>query len=348
MSPHVTLDPALLAEEMPKPLLARGVDPAAVEHVCRALLSTSLRGTDSHGINLYPHYCRVVDSGRINKMPRFSLRGDRPAALVLDADHGFGHHAGRAAMDEAVARARIHGIAAVAVANSSHFAAAAYYALAAAEQGLIGLSFTNADALVKAAGGTRPYFGTNPICLAAPMAGEGPFCLDMATSQVSWNKILNRRRTGQPLEPGWAFDGDGAPTADAQAARSLAPSGDYKGFGLGMMVEMLCGLLADGPVATELLAMYQDLPARRSISHFFMAIDIAGFVDPARFAERLAGMAAAIRAMPALDPAQPVQVPGDPEKRSHAHRLGAGIPMDPAKFDEFLAVSPAFARVVRL
>ncbi|MBI2240486.1 MAG: Ldh family oxidoreductase [Magnetospirillum gryphiswaldense] len=347
MSPTLILDPAILAEEMPLPLLARDVEPQAVEHVCQALLSTSLRGTDSHGINLYPHYCRVVDSGRINKRPVFTLHGERPAAAILDADHGFGHHAGHAAMTEAMTRAGANGIGAIAVANSSHFAAAAYYALVAAEQGMIGLSFTNADALVKATGAAQSFFGTNPICLAAPMADEAPFCLDMATSQVSWNKILNCRRNGQPLGEGWAFDGDGNPTVDADAARSLAPSGDYKGFGLGMMVEILCGLLAGGPVATELRAMYQDLPARRSISHFFMAIDIDAFVGRQVFSRRLSDMAASIRAMPALDPERPVMVPGDPEKTMLARRRQVGIPMDHSKFDEFLAVSPRFARAVR-
>ena len=341
------LDAGIVAAEMAAPLHNRGVAPEAVGHVIAALTEASLRGTDSHGINLYPHYCRVVDSGRINRQPSFTVLRSKPGAAVLDADHGFGHHAGHAAMAEAMNMARQVGVGAVAVANSSHFAAAAYYGLQAARAGLIGLAFTNADALVKAYGSSERFFGTNPICFAAPMADEDPLCLDMATSLVSWNKILNSRRNGTPLKPDWAFDADGIPTGDAARAHSLAPAGAYKGFGLGMMVEVLCGLLANGPAATELMAMYEHLPERRHISHFFMAIDIGAFVDPNISRHRLSDMAAAIRALPALDPAEPVQVPGDPEKRTAAQRRVDGIPMDQAKFDEFLAVSPTFAKAVR-
>ncbi len=347
MSPTLMLDAHRLGERMRPPLLARGVDPAAVDHVVAALTFASLRGTDSHGINLFPHYCRVVDSGRINPRPVFEFARTRPGAATMNADHGFGHHAGHVAMMEAVALARENGIAAVAVADSSHFAAAAYYATAAARQGLIGLAFTNADSLVKAPGSARAFFGTNPVCLAAPMADEEPFCLDMATSMVSWNRVLNCRRNGLPLGAGWAYDADGHPTEDPAAARSLAPAGDYKGFGLGMMVELLCGLLTGGPAATELIAMYENLPARRGISHFFMAIDLDAFVGATDFPQRLSAMAAAIRALPALDPASPPQIPGDPEKHTAARRATEGIPIDAQKFDEFLAVDPAFAEAVR-
>lgn len=347
MSQPVVLDADILRQEMPGPLLERGVDQESVAHLSRALVSTSLRGTDSHGINLYPHYCRVVDSGRINPRPKFSFHGDHSAVAVMDADHGFGHHAGHAAMQHAMQMARDCGVGAVAVKKSSHFAAAAYYALTAAEAGFIGLSFTNADALVKAHGSTEAFFGTNPICFAAPMDGEEPLCLDMATSLVSWNKILNSRRTGLALQEGWAFDASGHPTTDADAARSLAPAGSYKGFGLGMMVDILCGLLAGGPVARELLPMYQKLPEKRDISHFFMALNISAFTDVAVFSSRLAAMAASIRALPALDPADPPQLPGDPEKRSWAIRSKDGIPMDRSKFDEFLEISPRFQTALR-
>jgi len=121
----------------------------------------------------------------------------------------------------------------------------------AAERGFIGFAFTNADSLVKAYNARTAVFGTNPICFAAPLRDEGPLCLDMATSVVSWNKVRVRHVSGLQLQPDWAYDADGAATIDPALARSLSPTGGYKGYGLGMMVEILCGLIAGGPIETR-------------------------------------------------------------------------------------------------
>lgn len=315
-------------------LRALDVDPVGAGHVVDSVLQTSLRGVDSHGIQLFPHYVRAVAAGRVQARPRPQLARTAPATARLDADHAFGHHAGALAMDAAVAIARESGVGAVSVRDSTHFGAAAYFALRAADAGMIGFCFTNADALVKAFNAREPVFGTNPVCFAAPLRDEGPLCLDMATSLVSWNKVRNARVAGAALGPDWAFDADGRPTTDAQAAASLNPAGGYKGYGLGMMVEVLCGLLADGPAAKELLGMYTaPIEARRRLSHFFLALDIARFVPVERFRARLQGLADSIRAMTAVQAS--VMVPGDPEKRAAVERARDGIPAAQALLDAF-------------
>lgn len=334
------LDSTQISRLMHRQLAERGIAAEAAMHVTSALVEASLRGVDSHGVNLFPHYCASIDAGRINRNPDFHVVEQRDAAAVLDADFGFGHHAGAVAMDMAMDMARRRGIGAVAVRNSSHFAAAAYYGLRAARADLVGMAFTNADALVKAANSTVSFFGTNPICITFPMEGEGPLCLDMATSLVSWNKIVNHRREASLLPDGWAFDAEGHPTVDPDAARSLSPLGGYKGFGLGLMVEMLCAMLADGPLGADLLPMYQGLGERRQVSHFFMAIDVAAFAPVERVRYRVAEMAARVRSLPPA--AGHPMIPGDPEKRTEVERRQNGIPMDDAKFAEFLAVSPTF------
>lgn len=337
------LEPLLAAR-----LAARGVAEESARHVVSSVVETSLRGVDSHGIHLFPHYCRAAVAGRVNPRPAIEVARRSAATAVLDADHGFGHHAGSAAIALAAELADASGIGAVAVRDSTHFGAAAYFALQAARRGYLGCAFTNADALVRAFGGEAPFFGTNPICLTAPMAGEEPFCLDMATSTVSWNRVLDHRRTGRPLAPGWAADAAGSDTTDPAAAAMLQPLGGYKGFGLGMMVEILCSLLADGPAARELLAMYAaPLTARRQISHFFLVVKIDAFVAAGRFAERLAGLARQIRTAPAaVGNEAGVMVPGDPEKRSFAERSADGIPIDEAKLAELVELDPAFERAV--
>jgi ureidoglycolate dehydrogenase (NAD+) len=309
-------------------LRSRDVRDDVAQHVIESLMQTSLRGVDSHGLELLPHYIRALDSGRINPNPSYRFERTASAAGTLDADHTFGHAAGAEGMLHAVELARDAGIGAVAVHNSTHFGAAAFFALLAASRGFLAFSFTHADALTQSFGGTRAFFGTNPICFAAPCVDEEPFCLDMATSQVSWNKILRKRESGEPLDEGWAFDERGEPTTDASAARMLAAIGAYKGFGLAMMIDVLCGLLTGMPFGRDISRMYADpIESKRFLGHFFVAIDPARFGDAAQFRARMQEMMNRVRAEPAKDAEHPVMVAGDPEKTAFAIRSRDGIPM---------------------
>ncbi len=335
------LDGDRLAKQIAGEFVAVGTAPDAIPHVVGSMMQTSLRGVDSHGVNLFPHYHRAVQAGRINPSPKIVIRQRAPSVVTVDADHAFGHHAGSVAMAAAIGCAGDTGVGMASVANSTHFGAASFFGLQAAAGNYAGLAFTNADALVKAHGATIPIFGTNPICFCAPMEREDAFCLDMATSATSWNKVLTYRRTQTQMPADWAHDADGQPTRDPALARMLEPSGGYKGFGLGMMVELLCGLLADGPISRELKPMFSTpLSERRHISHFFVAIRIEAFVGPDRFKSRLQSLVDGIRNL--STETQPVMVPGDPEKKMREERLRKGIPMDSEKFDEFVAISREF------
>src|SRR3990172_111074 len=194
----IYLDRNTLARVMSGLLREAGVSEESVAHVVNSMIQTSERGVDSHGIQLFPHYLHAARSCRINRTPHMRFSRSSASVGLLDADHAFGHHAGVAAIDKAVELAFESGVGAVSVKNSTHFGAAAYYCLRGADQDCISLAFTNADSLVKAFGAKEAFFGTNPICFTAPMADEGPFCLDMATSQVSWNKILPFRNQKGP------------------------------------------------------------------------------------------------------------------------------------------------------
>lgn len=341
-------DAGRLARLMARALTDRQVDPVSAGHVVASLIQTSLRGVDSHGIDLFPHYCRAAEVGRVNGRPHMRLTACGEAVATLDADHGFGHHAGAVAIQKAVELAKKTGMGSVSVRHSTHFGAAAYFGLMAPEADCLGFAFTNADALVKVFGAREPFFGTNPICFTAPMATEAPFCLDMATSLVSWNKIKIYRRKGVELPPGWAFDEAGNGVLDPDRARCLNPAGGYKGYGLGMMVDVLCGLLAGGLVSKDIKPMYAPPldASKRSISHFFMAIDIARFLDPELFKRNLQAVADRLRSLEPLSEEQPVMVAGDPEKKTLALRSVSGLPIDAVKFEEFLEVSADFREAV--
>lgn len=339
--PAVTGVPAApLAAFIRSALERLGADAFSAEHVSRGLTETSLRGVDSHGVRLFPHYSRALEAGRVNGRPDFRFSSRFEGAAVLHADDAFGHASGVKAMDWAVERARRLGSASVAVRRSSHFGAAAYFTLRAAEQGLVGLAFTNADALVVPTGGGRPFFGTNPLAFAAPTTDGEPFSLDMATSQLNWNKVLRAREAGEPLPPGAAVDGEGRETRDASLARALMPSGGYKGFGLGAMVDILCASLTGGPCGPDMLPMFTSpIAARRDVGHFFMALEPAAFDEPGALARRVAELRGRLRAWPALDPAAPVQAAGDPETAARRVREAEGIPVPEADRAAFAVVA---------
>ena len=317
-----------------------GADAFSAEHVARGLTETSSRGVDSHGVRLFPHYARALEAGRVNGRPNFRFESRFEGAAVLHADDAFGHAAGVKAMDWAVERARRLGTASVAVRRSSHFGAAAYFALRAAEQGLVGLAFTNADALVVPTRGKRPFFGTNPVAFAAPSSDGEPFCLDMATSQLNWNKVLRARESGEALPPAAAVDADGRETRDAAVARALMPSGGYKGFGLGAMVDILCASLTGGPCGPDMLPMFTSpIAARRDIGHYFLALEPAAFDEAGALARRVAELRARLRAEPPLDPAEPVLAAGDPETAARRLRETDGVPVPEADRAAFAVVA---------
>ena len=331
-------------------LRRRGVSEDSARHVAESLVEASVRGVDSHGINLFPYYVSALEGGRINGTPALRVVTRRPALATLDADHGFGHHAGSVAMQLATEMADETGVGVVGVRQSTHFGAAAYFAHQASRRGYAAFAFTNADALVKAHGAAEAFFGTNPICFSVPIEGEEPFCLDMATSRVSWNKVMNKRSRGEQMPAGWASNSDGEPTTDPGDARMLEPSGEYKGYGLGMMVEILCAGFMDGPFGKDILPMYGSaLTETRNISHFFVAINIRDLIDVDRFGQRMRSMVNRIRALPPKESAEgpaPVMVPGDPEKQAFERRTREGIPVDDAKYAEFLALAADFAKAL--
>lgn len=321
-----------LAGLMDAALRRRGLSGEHAGYVVDGLIEASLRGIDTHGVRLFPTYLAELDGGRSRARPRLAWSGERPAARVLDAGGALGLVAGRVACAEAVRLAREQGVGAVSVRGSNHFGAASVYTLAMAREGVLGLSFTNSDALVAPYNGIRPLFGTNPVSMAVRGEEGDLFCADLATSQVSYSKVKHYRARGLPLEPGWAVTADGGETT------ALKPLGGHKGQCLNMMVEILCALLAGMPLDHELSHLYAEpYDEPRRVGHFFLALDPAAFGDPEGFRRRLSGLMAYVREQPAVA-GERVLVPGDLESEHAAVRGGEGIPLteEEAAFFEHL------------
>jgi LDH2 family malate/lactate/ureidoglycolate dehydrogenase len=332
-------------------LLARTGTPADIAaDVADVLLAADRRGIASHGTARLPAYLALIEAGVLHPAARPSLERERPALARFNAHNGWGHHASRVAVDWAIARARDTGAATVVVRDSNHYGIAGWYALRAAEAGMICMSMTNADPLIAPTRAIRPMIGTNPIAIAAPAGRHGTFCLDMATSTVPRGRLEIAARRGTLLPVGWAIGPDGQPasTAEAALAGALMPLGGleetagYKGYGLALAVDLLTGVLGAAAFGPSLSGLFNtDRPS--DLGHTFWVIDPTAFDESGAFERRLE---------PYLDllvgaetaPGSPGRVlfPGEPETAAEIEAEARGIPMDAAHHAALVALGDRF------
>ena len=324
-------------------LLKAEVRNDVAEYVAEGLVQTSLRGVDSHGVRLLPHYLEGVRKGRINPKPNYKFKKTSHSTGTLDADHTFGHASGMEAAKKAIELAGQAGTGHVAIYNSSHFGAAAYYALEIASHDMIGMSFTNTDALIKTYAGKRPFLGNNPICFAAPCEGEEPFCLDMATSIVTFNKIRQLAEEGAEAPPGVGADSEGTETTNPKDITMLSPVSGYKGYGLSMMVEILCSMFTGMPYGPNISKMFKaPMNEKRYLGHFVSAMRVDCFQSKENFKKRFSGMMRELRNEPPMDKDVPVQVAGDPEKKYKKERMKTGIPVKKETLKTFFDIGKEY------
>ena len=308
-------------------LRAAHMPEADAARLAAALVQTNLWGIDSHGIARLTHYLDRLTRGSIQADPQTEVQRTGPCTAMLAGDQGQGHVVAYRANALAMDLARENGIGAVGVTDSSHCGAIGLYTREAAHAGLVGIAFTHADSIAAPHGGERPFFGTNPIAIAFPRAGAEPVCLDMATTSIPWNRVMNARREGHPLPPDVAVDVHGQPTTDPDQAIAVTPLGGagygHKGYALALMVDLLCGPLLGNPYGRHIPQMFADLDAPRRIGAFFIVIDPArfgGMLLPAVVAQMAADLAA--------EPGSP-RMPGDPERDHETQRRAHGIPVEP-------------------
>jgi len=305
-----------------------GLDPYSLDAVTVGLCETSLRGVDSHGVRLLFHYANSAKSGRKNPKPKFKVEKKFPSIAHLDADNAFGHAAGMKAIDICMEIAETQGIGSVAVSNSSHPGAMASMALKAARKGYIAFAYTHADALILSHNGTRPYFGTNPICFASPRDEDEPYCLDMATSIVPWNRVILNRSSDLLLDHGVAADENGKETLDPHKASAVMPAGSYKGYGLASMVDILCGVYTGMAFGRSIPAMFTTkMTQQRKLGQFYMVMRPDGVISKEDFLHAMQQMTNEVRSEPAID-GEKVMLPGDPQMNCAKKRLREGIPLD--------------------
>jgi LDH2 family malate/lactate/ureidoglycolate dehydrogenase len=304
------------------------------------MVRTDLRGVDSHGIDMLPRYHELWQGGFIVMDGDPILVTDSLATGLYDGAKGLGHYVSTLAMRLAIEKARTYGVGVVGVRNSGHFGAAANYSMMALPHDMIGVATTNSPyvAMVPTFG-REAKLSTNPLSFAAPAGRHAPFVLDMATTTVAFGKLRLASRWGKPIPSGWALDDDGAPTTDADVAvkhRLQTPLGgtrelgSHKGYGLGMMVDILSGILP-GAVYGDLF-FRTDRQARRlqDVGHCFIALDPARFRPIEEFKRDMDDYFDSLKSTPRAEGHERVYVAGEPEAESEARRRRDGIPLSPA------------------
>jgi len=261
-----------------------------------------------------------------------------PVALV-DGRNLLGHPVTMLATNEAIDRARRYGVGWVNVRGSSHHGASGFYVHEAALQGLVGLAATNTGPIVAPTGGFRPYLGTNPLALGMPVAGEEPMVFDMATSAVAGGKFEIALRLGKPVPVGWGVDPEGRDTTDPVAVYpgkgALLPLGSdrerssHKGYGLGLLVELLTAVLSGGPTGPGVGNLTFRSGARPpDTSHLVVVLDPARLGNSGRMQAETQRLLAELRAMAPVDEDVPVRTPGQRSAAERALRRTDGVPLD--------------------
>ncbi len=316
---------------MRKALAAFPLSPAHMDYLIDGLMLPSLRGVDTHGVRLFPTYLKELEGGRSKAQPELRFTNAAPALATLDAGQALGIVAGFEAVHRSIELAESFGIAAVSVRNSNHFGAASNYTLAAAKRGYACLCFSNSDALVAPHGGIEKILGTNPLSFAAPASDGELYCLDMATSQVSYSKIMQKFRSGEAIPENWAVGVD----YEADVLGALQALGGYKGQGIAMMIAILSCVLAGTPFDHEMGHVYgPPYDKAGDVAHFFITIKISAFTDLGNFERRLSALMARVRQCRPLSD-QPVLVAGDLERAAFECRVDEGIPITAADFQFF-------------
>lgn len=319
------------------------------EDIANVLLASDRMGIESHGVQRMKLYTHSLEIGRIKRGAKSEIVRETPVSAVIDAHDAIGQPVSVAAMQMAIDKAKKAGVGIVVVRDSNHYGIAGYYAKMAADQGLLGISMTNTEALVVPTFGKQPMMGTNPIAVSMPGTPH-PFHLDMATSVVPAGKMEVYAKAGKTLPGDWLMNSDGSPSYDPndflriRATKSLGgifPVGGegetnsgHKGYGLSLLVELFCGILSGGRTSNEV----RVVPNVDKVCHFFMAVDYSIFGDKEQMEKRFSQYLEDIRNSALVDGQTRIYTHGDKAYAHMARVAEEGVKVNDKIYDEIVKI----------
>lgn len=325
------VSPERLKELVSRIYAARGVPAEEAAFFADTLVQADLWGHQSHGVLRTSWYFEKLKTGAMKAVTRPETVVDAGAIAVIDGHDGVGQVIARHAADEAVRRAKLHGVGVVSVRNSGHFGTCMYYTRRIAREGCVALLATNGGPNMPPWGGLGKLIGTNPWSVAAPAGRHAPMVMDIAVSGVARGKVYLARQRHEKIPETWALDKHGNPTTDPAAALEgyILPMAGHKGYAIGVIVDMLAGVLSGSGFLDGVHGPYDyDNPSRAG--HFFAAFDVSRFQPREQFDARMEEYIAKLKSVPRAPGHEDIFYPGEIEARNDArNRLdGLTLPED--------------------
>ena len=306
--------------------------------IADVLMQADLFGIESHGAQRLMYYHRNIRSGSVNVSAKPEVLRETPVSALIDGHFGMGALVAQFAMRMAIEKAKQSGVGMAVVRDSSHYGIAGYYTLMAEREGLAAFSMTNTGPIMVPTFGREMMLGTNPMAFCMP-ADPVPFWFDASTTVVTLGKVEVCQKRGRPMPQGWTIGPDGAPCTDASRMNASILAGErggilplggegethggHKGYGLGIMVEALTGVLAQGMTSPQMCGAHGD-----HTCHFLLAFDPAMFGDPADIRARMSAYLAALRASEKMPGCARIYTPGEKAFDAMARRLREGVPVE--------------------
>ena len=306
--------------------------------IADVLMQADLFGIESHGAQRLMYYHRNIRSGSVNVSAKPEVLRETPVSALIDGHFGMGALVAQFAMRMAIEKAKQSGVGMAVVRDSSHYGIAGYYTLMAEREGLAAFSMTNTGPIMVPTFGREMMLGTNPMAFCMP-ADPVPFWFDASTTVVTLGKVEVCQKRGRPMPQGWTIGPDGAPCTDASRMNASILAGErggilplggegethggHKGYGLGIMVEALTGVLAQGMTSPQMCGAHGD-----HTCHFLLAFDPAMFGDPAYIRARMSAYLAALRASEKMPGCARIYTPGEKAFEAMARRLREGVPVE--------------------
>ncbi len=307
-----------------------GLPDADALQVAQLMAEADLQGSDGHGVIRLPMYLKRIKAGGLNVTPRITVVHERAAMAVVDGDNGMGHLVVSKAVDIAIAKARVAGVAWVNTRSSNHAGPASLYSRKPLEHDMLGLYFAvgNANHLPPW-GGMDMLLSTNPISAGIPADTEPPVVLDMATTVAAYGKVKAKVKRGEQMPEGWMIDRQGKPLTDPTRAAEgfLLPIGEHKGYGLALIVGLLAGTLGGAAMGREVVDFNADHVTKTNTGQAILVIDLAAFGDPAQFKQSVDNLVRDIRTSQRLPGVERIWLPGEQSHGKRASYQKQGIPL---------------------
>lgn len=333
---------ARLAAFITRALVAAGLPTEDAEIVAGLMAEADLRGSDTHGVIRLPIYLRRIRAGGVNARPNIRVVSDRPSAALIDGDNAMGHLVMRRATHLAIDKAKASGIGWVGARMSNHAGPAALYATLPLHHDMIGLYFAvGSNNHLPPWGGAENLLGTNPLCVAVPASDEPPIVLDMAPTVAAFGKVRLKAQRGEAMPLGWMIDREGKPLTDPKRADEgyLLPIGDYKGYGLSLVIGILAGALNRAALGRDVVDFVKETGKATNTGHAIAAIEIEAFMPAVEFKHAIDAVICDIRHSKRLPGVERIYLPGEQTHAKYLDRHAHGIPMPPALRDSLDAIA---------